>query len=71
MMNCNAENAGTKDYMIIHVVWSKSLIFRLQLNKLETTGGLGSIEGKCYEDVNVNYVFFIIATNSHKEFGNN
>lgn len=56
--------------MIIHVVLSKSLIFHLQLSTLEMIGGLGSVEGKCYQDVNGKYLFFSIATNSHKEFGN-
>lgn len=60
---------GKKD-VIIHVVLSKSLIFPLQLSKLEMIAGLSSVEGKCYEDVNVKYHFFIIATSSRKEFGN-
>ena len=57
MINCNAENAGKKD-VLIRVVLSKSLIFHLQLGKLEMIDGLGSVEGKCYEDVNVKYLFF-------------
>lgn len=48
---------GKKD-VIIHVVLSKSLTFPLQLSKLEMIAGLGSVEGKCYEDVNVKYHFF-------------
>lgn len=58
MINCNAENAGKKTYVIIHVVLSKSLIFFLQLRKLEMIGGLGSVEDKCYKDVNIKYLFF-------------
>lgn len=57
MINCNAENAGKKQ-QTIHAVLSKRLTFHLQLSKLEMIGHLASVEGKCYEVVNVKYLFY-------------
>lgn len=57
-------------YVVIHVVLSRSFTFYLQPNKLELLGDLDSVEDQCQQDVSVKYLFFIIATSLHKEFGN-
>lgn len=57
MINGNAQNT-VKNYMIIHVVLSRSAILYLKLNKLGLPGDLGFVEDQCQEDASIKYLFY-------------
>lgn len=46
--------------MQLFMLLRKSLIFHLQLSIPQMMGGLGPVEGKCYEHVSLKYLFSLL-----------